>query len=217
MSDLSSRHRFGLRRQPNNDLVAEARGQVERLQVQSRSNAVSAYATSYIFQRRARTLASRVNWVTYIGFVVPVIVGLLVLAYAHLKSLPVIIAVAAAIGIGQAALSLWAIVGGWVNGASYAATSANANALIAAKFADLWWNPPGDFGEFRRRYELLEVEDNARSEQDYQQGITEAEKRMGMRAGLRRYQIECVGCGKVPKDMKSTNCGVCGKYRFRIR
>lgn len=214
MSDMSSGRRFGFRRQPNNDLVAEARNQVERLQVQSRSNAVSAYATSFIFQRRARLLARRVNWVTYIGFVVPMIVGLLVLAYGHLKSLPVIIAVAAAIGIGQAVISLWAIVGGWVNGASYAATSATANALLAGKFADLWWNPPNDFGEFQHRYELLQIEDNARSEQDYQQGVTEAEKRRGMRAGLRMYQIECIGCGEVPKDMKSTDCSVCGNHRF---
>lgn len=195
----------------------EASGRIQRLQVECRSNAVSAYATSFIFQRRARKLTGRVNWVTYIGFAVPMIVGLLVLAYGHLKSLPVIIGVAAAIGIGQAAISLWAIVGGWVNGASYAATSANANAHLASKYAYLWWNPPSDFGEFQHRYELLEVEDNARSEQDYQQRITEAEKRMGLRAGLRKYRIECVGCKKIPDDMKSTKCAVCGKYRFRIR
>lgn len=214
MSALFRRRRRGLLRRSDIDVAADSRGRVERLQVQSRSNAVSAYATSYIFQRRARVLTNRINWVTYIGFVVPMLVGLLVLAYGHLKSLPVIIAVAAAIGIGQAAISLWAIVGGWVNGASYAATSATANALLAAKFADLWLNPPTQFDEFQHRYELVETEDNARSEQDYQQGITEAEKRMGMRAGLRKYQIECVGCGQIPKDMKSTDCGVCGRYRF---
>jgi mobilome CxxCx(11)CxxC protein len=145
------------------------------------------------------------------------IVGLLVLAYGHLKSLPVIIAVAAAIGIGQAAISLWSIVGGWVDGAAYAASSATANDLLAAKYADLAMSPPSDFEEFQHRYELLKVEDRARTEQDFQQGVKEAEKHMGMRAALRKYQRTCVGCGQVPMDMKATDCSICGKYRYRIR
>lgn len=217
MGDPISGRRFGLRRHSDSDLNEESRAQIDGLRKQCRNNAINAYATSFIFQRRARLLTSRVQWITYVGFAVPMIVGLLVLAYGHLKSLPVIIAVSAAIGIGQAAISLWAIVGGWVSGAPYAATSATANGLLADKFAELWVNPPNDVVEVRHRYELLGVENNARTEQDYQQGVTEAEKRMGMRAALRKYQIKCVGCEEIPLDMKATECSVCGKYRYRVR
>jgi len=176
-----------------------------------------AYATSYIFQRRARSLRKRVQWVTYIGFVVPMVVGLLVLAYGHLKSLPVIIAVAAAIGIGQAAISLWAIIGGWVDGSSYAAMSAPANDLLAAAYTELAWNPPEDLKEFQQQYSMLKIEDKFRTELDYQQGVKEAEKRMGMRAALRKYQTPCVACDKIPLTMKATDCGVCGDFRYKIR
>lgn len=217
MSDLTPRWRFSLRRQSGHDLNGEVRTRIDALRSQCWDDALHAYATSYIFQRRARSLTKRVRSITYIGFVVPMVVGLLVLAYGHLKSLPVIIAVAAAIGIGQAAVSLWSIVGGWVDGASYAATSATANELLATKYTELASNPPGDFSGFQHRYELIRVEDNARTEQDFQQGVKEAEKHMGMRAALRKYQRECVGCGQVPIDMKATNCSVCGNYRYRIK
>jgi mobilome CxxCx(11)CxxC protein len=217
MSDLARSGPLRLRRQSRRDLKEETRARTDALRRQCWNDALNAYATSYIFQRRARALTSRVQWITYIGFVVPMIVGLLVLAYGHLNSLPIIIAVAAAIGIGQAAISLRAIVGGWVDGASYAATSATANDLLAAKYAELAANPPRDLREFEQRYRLLKVEDQARTEQDFRQGVKESEKHMGLRAALRKYQRKCVGCDQIPLDMKATDCSVCGKYRYQIR
>lgn len=187
------------------------------LRMQCWDDALNSYATSYIFQRRARILKTRLQWITYIGFVVPMIVGLLVLAYGHFKSLPVIVATAAAIGIAQAAFSLWSIVGGWVDGYSYALTSSSANDLLAARYSRLASNPPEDLREFHQQYQLLAVEDSARTEQDYQQGVAETEKHMGMRAALRKYQRACAGCNEVPTTMKPTSCGVCGDYRYRIR
>jgi mobilome CxxCx(11)CxxC protein len=176
-------------------------------------DAFHATATAYIFQRRARRLGKLVQVITYVGFAVPMLVGLLVLGYTQLKSLPVIAGTAAGIGIAQAVLSLWAIVGGWVVGGSYAAASASANEVLAGKFATLASSPPSDFREFRQEYELAKVESRARDEQDLQQGVTEAELRRGMRAALRKYRKGCAACNKVPVDMKATDCPVCGKFR----
>ena len=209
--------RFVARKRSKDEAVEEIPNRAEGLRSQCRVDAVHAYATSYIFQRRARTLKKRVQWITYIGFAVPMIVGLIVSAYGHFKSLPIIIAVAAAIGIGQATISLWAIVGGWVDGATYAATSAAANDLFAARYAELASNPPADIRSFWEQYQVLKTEYRARTDQDFQQGVREAEKHMGMRAALRKYQKACAGCGQVPVDMKATKCGVCGDFRYRIR
>src|ERR1022692_2656516 len=148
MTDIAPRRRFSLRRQSGHDADEGANKQIFALREQCRIDALMAYATSYIFQRRARSLRKRVQWVTYIGFVVPMVVGLLVLGYGHLKSLPLIIAITVAIGIGQAAVSLWAIIGGWVDGSSYAAESAPANESLAARYTELAWNPPQDLDEF---------------------------------------------------------------------
>lgn len=179
--------------------------------------ALHAYATSYIFQRRALTLGARLNWVTYIGFVVPMIVRLLVLSYGHFKSLPTIIVVASALGIGQVVISLWSVIGGWVAGYSYATASAAANSRLALRYEELASNPPGDPSVLQHEYEKLAVRDEDRQEQDYQQGVRESEKRMGMRAALRKYQRKCVACGEVPSTMRPTDCGVCGKFRQRTR
>ncbi len=178
--------------------------------------ALHTYATSYIFQRRARTFGTKLNWITYIGFVVPMIVGLLVLSYGHFKSLPTIIAVASALGIGQIVVSLWSVIGGWVAGYSYATDSAATNSGLARRYEELASNPPQNISALRHEYEKLTIRDENRQEKDYQQGVKEAEKRMGMRAALRKYQRKCAACGEVPTTMKSTSCGVCGRFRYRI-
>ena len=191
--------------------------EVRAIRTQCWNNALNAYATSYIFQRRAQTLKSRLQLITYIGFAVPMIVGLLVLSYGHFKSFEVIVAVAAAIGIGQAVFSLWSIIGGWVDGYSYAVASIAENSKLANRFTELASNPPEDLSELRVEYEKLEIQDETRQEQDYQQEIKESEKRMGMRAALRKYQRRCAGCNEIPTTMKPTTCGVCGDFRYRNR
>lgn len=178
--------------------------------------ALKAYATSFIFQRRARTLGIKLNVITYIGFVVPMIVGLIVLSYGYFKSLPIIISIAAVLGIAQLVVSLWSVIGGWVAGYSYASASAAGNSSLALRYEDLASNPPDDLSVLRREYEKLTIRDEDRQEQDYQQAVRESEKRMGMRAALRKYQRKCAGCGKVPTNMNATECGVCGNFRYRI-
>lgn len=187
--------------------------QVSALRSQCWDGAFHATATAYIFQRRARRLSKLVQTITYVGFAVPMLVGLLVLGYAHLKSIAVIAGTAAAIGSAQLVLSLWAIVGGWVTGASYAAESASANEVLAGKYSELASSPQVDLREFRQHYEMVKVEDRARNAQDLQQGVRESELRRGMRAALRKYQKPCAGCNQIPLDMVATDCGVCGKFQ----
>ena len=45
--------------------------------------------------------------------------------------------------------------------------------------------------------------------------LSDEEKRMGMRSGLRNSQRACVECKKIPTSMESTECNVCGKYKIR--
>jgi mobilome CxxCx(11)CxxC protein len=154
---------------------------------QSWNKAVHAFATSYIFQRRARVRKKQLQALTYVGLALPLTVGGLVLAYGAFRGLKVIIAIASAIAVTQAAIALWSIVGGWVEGYSYAVTSAAANESLSTRFSELGRNPPNDINELQHMYEKLQVEDDARRERDHQQGIKEAELRMGMRAALRQF------------------------------
>jgi mobilome CxxCx(11)CxxC protein len=117
-------------------------------------------------------------------------------------------------GSAQAAIALWSIVGGWVEGYSYATTSAAANESLSARFSELGRSPPNSTNELRHKYKKLQIEDNARREQDHRQGIKQAELRMGMRAALRQFQRPRAGCDEVPTSMKPTNCGVCGNFKY---
>lgn len=181
------------------------------------NGALDAFGTSYVFHRRARILGRRLNVVTYIGFLVPIVVGGLALAYSHLKSLPTIIAVASALIIVQTVVSLWSIIGGWVASYSYSTASAADNARLAKRYEDLATRPPSDLPTFRHEYDKLAIRDEARQEQDYQQGLSDAEARRGMRAALRQYERECPGCNKAPVSMIPADCGVCGSFGLPFR
>jgi mobilome CxxCx(11)CxxC protein len=178
--------------------------------------ALYAYGTSYVFQRRARILGQRLNILTYIGFLVPVVVGGLVLSYGHFKSLPTVIAIASAFVLVQTVVSLWSVIGGWVAGYSYATTSAADNARLAQKYEDLAKSPSVDLTLYRHEFEKLRIRDEARQEQDYQQAVSETEKRRGLRAAFRQCERECPGCNKQPFSMESTDCDVCGNFNHRL-
>jgi predicted ferric reductase len=102
---------------------------------------------------------------TYIGFAVPMIVGFLVLSYGHFKSLPTIIAAASALGILQAVISLWSVIGGWVAGYSYATTSVAANSRLALRYEELASYPPEDLSALQYEYKKIAIRDEDRQEQ----------------------------------------------------
>jgi mobilome CxxCx(11)CxxC protein len=193
---------------------AATQGETSIIRCQSWDKAIHAFATSYIFQRRARVRKRQLQILTYVGLVVPFTVGGLVLAYGAFNGLALIVTAASAVGVAQAAIALWSIIGGWVEGYSYATTSAAANESLSARFSELGRNPPNNTNELRHKYEKLQIEDNARREQDHRQGIKQAELRVGMRAALRQFQRPCAGCDEVPTSMKPTNCGVCGNFKY---
>ena len=191
--------------------------EIQAIRTRCWNGALHTFATLYIFQQRARALNHRLQLVTYVGFMVPMLVGLLVLSYGHFKSLPTVISIASAIGAVQVVISLWSIIGGWVDGYSYAVKSIGSNSRLAAKFEELASNPPADRSTLRREYERLTIQDECRQEDDYEQGVKESEKRMGMRAALRNYQRRCAACNEVPTTMEPTDCGVCGNFKHRSR
>jgi hypothetical protein len=54
-------------------------------------------------------------------------------------------------------------------------------------------NPEFGLQEFQHEYDERQVGDRLLQQQDYQQGIKDAEKRVGMRAALRNFRRSCAG------------------------
>jgi mobilome CxxCx(11)CxxC protein len=188
--------------------------EADRYRVLCWDNAVHALGTSYVFQRRARTLKSRLTWVNYIGAAVPLIVGILVLTFGTFGALEVIVPIAGLVLLVQAVVNLWAVFGGWVDKLPYANTSAAANDALSARYQELGANPPVRIDELKHAYEKLQIADKSRRDQDLPQDILPVEQRMGMRYALRKFQRQCAGCGEVPKSMQPTDCDVCGNFKY---
>ncbi|WP_159083457.1 mobilome CxxCx(11)CxxC protein [Streptomyces sp. P3] len=173
--------------------------------------ALHAYGTGYIFQKRAERLKRKTDVLTWIGFVVPLLIGATVGTFGQYKYWNVVLAVATAVAALQLAMSLWSLVKRWTEELSYSSASATVNESLASRFAALGEDPPG-LPTLRTQFEKLSIEDTARRDRDNERGVTEKERRMGMRAGLRKYQRPCAACHQVPTTMEPSGCGVCGQF-----
>jgi mobilome CxxCx(11)CxxC protein len=174
--------------------------------------ALHSYGTGYIFQKRAKGLKRKSDWLTYVGLVVPLLIGALVGTFGQDKPWGVVVIVASVVAAVQLALSLWSLVKKWPDELSYSVASATANESLSSRFAALGEDPPTGLAALRTQFEKLTVEDTARRERDNEKDVTEKERRMGMCAALRKFQRPCPACKQVPTTMNPSSCGVCGQF-----
>lgn len=186
---------------------------LDEIRSDSWNQAAHAFGTAAIFQERARKLKSKLRALTFLGIVIPVLVGGVAMSFGtEGEWFKWLLYAAAGLGLIQLIGSVWSLVSGWEETHAYALASAVANDSLATAFSDFAKNPPANSKDTELRYEVLKTENNLRRHIDNQQNVTEKEKRFGMRAALRQYQKQCSACKKVPTTMKPTSCGVCGNF-----
>ncbi|WP_373696240.1 mobilome CxxCx(11)CxxC protein [Actinomycetospora flava] len=180
----------------------------------ARDRAFHAWATGYIFEKRAQALRKKLQLVSFLGLVVPLVVGGLALSYGvGFSALPVIIIVGSAIGIAQAVVALWSLVATWVEAYDHAVRSAVNNKALTREFEGVARALTiHDSAAAEIELRTLEARDDAQRDLDTRAGVTEPQKREGMRSALLRTQRKCVRCEKIPESMQPTECGVCGDY-----
>lgn len=191
------------------------RDEAQRITDECWPRTIHALATGRIFEKKAARLRNYLNVLSYVSFLIPVLVGGLALAYGpNLKGLPQIIALASGLLIFQTVVSAWAVVAGWVDAQTYAAESTIDNVQLSRRYRELGDNPPQDLLELRRQYELLSADNRCRESQDYKRKVSDAENRAGHRYALWQLEVECQGCGKQPKSLRASICEVCGNFRM---
>src|SRR5437762_6649276 len=89
------------------------------LQAHCRKRAYYAFGTARIFDKRAQSLQTRRNWIAYLGIVVPLLVGAMVLSVGT-AFVPYILIPAGVLGAAQLALSVWSLVARWNEAHTYA-------------------------------------------------------------------------------------------------
>lgn len=181
-------------------------------------SAVHCFGTSQIFLSRSKRLTRNLRLLTYLGLAAPLAVGTIVAAFGLQSTIaPLALAIAAVVGIFQVIVFAWSVVFSWVDRNVYAKESAVANDDLSNRFSRLGATPPSTLHEMQAAVDIVETEDKLRRQRDSEAHMSEAENRMGMRAGLRQFQRSCIACGEVPTTMTSTDCDVCGRFALKNR
>jgi len=185
----------------------------DQIRKQAWDEAVYAYGTAYIFELRANWYRWLLRAITFLGIVMPVVIGAIYLSFRSQQLLlDVLVSIAGILGIVQLVLSIWSLIAKWEDNYSYALESLGANYRISGRFKKFAESPPLQFSDLQREFGLLEAENSFRSDLDNKQGINDKEKRRGMRAALRNFQRPCAACNQVPTSMKPSTCDVCGNF-----
>lgn len=176
-------------------------------------NALDCFGTAYIFEKRAAAIRIKILFLTFLGIAAPAVVGAIIGTFqVSPQNINYVLTVAGIIGILQLIFSIWALVAGWSDRLSYYLESKSHNYRLAIEYSELAGTTALTGTAFDLKLEVLETEVKHRNDLDHRHDITDAEKKIGMRAGLRQYQRACAACNSVPTSMKPTaECGVCGK------
>lgn len=192
---------------------------LDSLKIEAARRGQDATGTAYIFEVRADRLRKRLSRLNFFGLAVPLIVGLVAIGFGvKFKALGAIIVVAIVLSGAQVVVFAWSLVTQWVDKYERYLQASVANRSIAESYQALVRQGPVDIADYRQRLEVLDTKDQAQRNSDYREGITDAEKHMGMRATLIHYTKECSRCGLVPDNMKppkKDKCVVCGDFPRR--
>jgi mobilome CxxCx(11)CxxC protein len=172
--------------------------------------AFAAYGTTKIFESRAQKLSRGRTLITYLGIVVPLVVGATAMAFGvDSPWFPVLVALAAALGIAQIVTSVWAIVARWDERCIHALESVRAN----TKLFNLWsrLELSGSSQLEKEIADALKI-DQEQEDKDLAHGITEQEKRYAMHEALFYFRKPCVACRRIPTSKEPLDCDMCGNY-----
>lgn len=191
---------------------------VDKIIVSCRERQMQCYANQIVFEKRINWYGGLIKYVTILGIIIPVFIGAVVLGYGIdnpiLKGL---IPYAAILSIIQFFSSVIIYLIGIDSKLMYSYDANKSYNSMYNKYKDL-----ADFydiynEDIKIKYDLIRVLENERSMQDSSQNIKEWEYRRGLRASLRIHKKKCVSCNKIPYDLNSDKCKVCGNFSFKNR
>lgn len=148
------------------------------------------------------------NVITYLGIVVPLLVGSVVLSFGK-EWLAYVVIPAGILITAQLALSAWSIVARWDDKYSYAVGAMQAQTRLFNAWEILGKRQPDDL---EQRVNALDAEDQRQESADLTQVISDKEKRFAMRASLYHFKQPCQICDVTPASMTPSDCDTCGNF-----
>lgn len=188
---------------------------IDKLRQECWNGALHTFGKSYIFVNRLKKYGQWINLLKASGIVVPAAIGGTALAYGYNSEyLALSISIAIPLTIAQLIISVFAVVFKWDDEFAYSIEASQHYSVLADNFKMLGQFPPNSFAELEKEYNVENTKLKSRIEQDSKHNLKEWELRKGMRYALREFKRECYGCGKVPKSLQSTDCDICGRFKW---
>jgi len=169
---------------------------------------IHAYGTAAIFRKRAARLKSYRRLRDFFGIALPIIAGFFAanVVGQYQSQLAYVLGLFA---LGQLLVIAWSMVAAWDDSYSYASNAVRENEAMWKEWEGVGRSQgPG----LKSAFTSAESKDRLIQERDMTQGISDKERRLGMRNALLYAQKKCAICGLVPKNMKPTDCDCCGNF-----
>ncbi len=188
------------------------------------NRAFRAYATAYLFERRAAWLRNIKRFFTFLGILVPAAIGIIAQRFYSGAPIPSwIMNIASVLAVVLFLFSLISLVTRWDDTQSDAIQAAQKNYTLQTRWEEL---AKESEEALESKFESLSAEDAKQGESDVKQHVTDREKRVGMHAALFKYQRQCAGvrCDRQPSSLAapwwpplSKRCGVCGEPMPKVK
>jgi mobilome CxxCx(11)CxxC protein len=180
-------------------------------------DSLHSFGTAYIYSKKSKIIGRYLKANNFMGIIIPVLIGGIVTSYGiTIETLNKILFFASPFSLFQLVLSVLSLNNKWDDAYSYYLESANDNSQLSNDYKNLAKYPPLKLNELKSKKALIDVKYSIRGTTDGKYTLSPKEKREAMRYALRNFQRSCAGCGIIPKDMISTECGVCGKFKYLI-
>lgn len=177
-----------------------------------------AFANSYLYGIRRRKIKKMQTIITFLGVIIPILGGSLILNYGSDNIYVKLgLAILSIISLIQVVLSTWSIVAGWNEANEFYTEASYWYSSISEEYESLAKTPPNKLKKLETEIKLIDNKNSYSQMQAVKYELSEKEKRRGMRYALRNFRRKCVGCGKVPTSMESTDCDICGDFNPKLR
>lgn len=183
----------------------------EKIRQDCWDNSLDAIGFGYIYQRKIKKINYWLRTSKVLGIIIPVLLGgILTSAFNSEDILNLAVLITTPIALFQLGLStILTINGADENILKYSTKSAEYS-VLESEFRQMARYPIENEFEYLKKYEILIEREKGIGKGNID--VTDTEKRMGMRFGLRELSRECIGCKKIPLSMESTDCSICGNF-----
>ncbi|MCG8859995.1 mobilome CxxCx(11)CxxC protein [Tenacibaculum finnmarkense] len=183
----------------------------EKIRADCWNKSLDSIGFGYIYQLKIKKINFWLRASKVLGIIIPVLLGgILTSAYNSESILNLAVLITTPVALFQLVLStILSINGADENILKYSTKSAEYS-VLESEFRQMGRYPIENEFEYLKKYEILTEREKGIGKGNID--ITDTEKRIGMRFGLRELSRECVGCEKTPLSMKSTNCDICGNF-----